>query len=1075
MNQKAYYMKPQTFRPLAQRRAQGEAGQSVVVAIIVLFLLLFLAGIFIAIVAGNIQNTRRATTTSAAGRFAEAGIRYLDEQLNNAPEGADWRPVPDCAFGVACAGVSQTDPDFLWLKPCTDTNNDGIQDDEPCGFTRVSLGSDVGGGPDRGPSVGGRALVRVTYAPNIGDPLSRYIRLESVGRVGQIVPEDPTTYTNSEAIGQRVELLAYKAISLNEYARNITNKDNKPVTATIGAPFPVRDRGTLRSIETVIRGPIRVNAGLNFHGINRIVLDPRYNESIEVAGPISLNGLPDATTSLTINDPTQVYIYVLNGAGAATPVVPQGLPNNAPSLFPSSSPLFTTLGPELASLVNGPAIALVRDNPRGNETVGLPQSVDPFGNTYQNLRTVGRQDPPVIDQATGANGITRYRALTRNSPPLDPAFTADNPVSDTLRARNLAGPYGWGQGMYIGNSSDVQTESETLFGGYSLRGDWLNPPENPGAAAVGKARWRGDYEYVPEGVIITLYPGYFTVEASAHDGANSRRRFYFRKPDGADAGGRLRDVRKILRYTRVNGEPVGFGTGVVNPAAKFEGYPADTWGPDRIPNTADDTPYYAGDFVIFAEGNIRIRGVVGGQDPESGAYFKRHLTVVSNATIYVDGNLLRDNISPADSSAAGRAVRGQSTIALLAKDYIAVNTTQFLTPQQELFLSETRSFEPPFPRILYNNPGNASQFAFRATFGPAQLDPANGFLLPPYLESGSGAITPGVFLRHSAASGGTADAVTNINLFVNQNNTGPNLLLFPAPYANLDPTSMSLNYGNDVVNTEGKAPAYLYNRFDLPLNSLYVPGGNTVPFGGVPPVPGQDNFMAINVDSTVTNPQTKVDYLVTRVGVAPLDIRIEALMYAQEGSFFIIPGPWFNPNPNDTFENFVSADPNRGGRRAGEVRLDQDPKSRVNPLYPFYKEPMDIRITFCGAINENLPAEIADQGAWLEKWGWIPNTYGSTGLNEVQGYPDQGGAIPTVHGPNGLIAKTVPGLPGAGGNGIVYEFDERALTPYAPAFSSLAGQPLRRNPYHPLQPLPFAPRLPVAPGLLYYGQNTVRP
>jgi hypothetical protein len=213
---------------------------------------------------------------------------------------------------------------------------------------------------------------------------------------------------------------------------------------------------------------------------------------------------------------------------------------------------------------------------------------------------------------------------------------------------------------------------------------------------------------------------------------------------------------------------------------------------------------------------------------------------------------------------------------------------------------------------------------------------------------------------------------------------------------------------------------------------------------------------------------------VTRIGVAPLDIRIEALMYAQEGSFFIIPGAWFNPNPNDTVENFLQK-----GFRPEEALSSELASStrqrRVDPFYPFFQQPMDIRITFCGSISENLTAEVADQGAWMQKWGWVPTFYGSTGLKDIinppNTYPSQGAAAFTVHGVSGVY----PGGNASGngkGTGITFEFDQREVMPYAPAYSSDAGKPLRPSPYNPTQPLPFAPRLPVAPGLLYYGQNT---
>jgi hypothetical protein len=150
-------------------------------------------------------------------------------------------------------------------------------------------------------------------------------------------------------------------------------------------------------------------------------------------------------------------------------------------------------------------------------------------------------------------------------------------------------------------------------------------------------------------------------------------------------------------------------------------------------------------------------------------------------------------------------------------------------------------------------------------------------------------------------------------------------------------------------------------------------------------------------------------YNLARFGVVPLDIRIEALIYAQEGSFFIIPGPWFNPNPNDTYTQFLV----KGNKRPGEPGSNNDPRF-VAPEFPFYGEPLDIRITMFGAITENLPAEIGDQGAWLQKWGWVPKFYGSTGLS---GTPTQGPSpVPTFHGSFYPTAAYNDGV----GNGINY-------------------------------------------------------
>jgi hypothetical protein len=44
----------------------------------------------------------------------------------------------------------------------------------------------------------------------------------------------------------------------------------------------------------------------------------------------------------------------------------------------------------------------------------------------------------------------------------------------------------------------------------------------------------------------------------------------------------------------------------------------------------------------------------------------------------------------------------------------------------------------------------------------------------------------------------------------------------------------------------------------------------------------------------------------------------------------------------------------------------------ASPEFPFYGEPLDIRITIEGAIAENFTAPLGDQTEWLRKWGWIP-------------------------------------------------------------------------------------------------------
>jgi hypothetical protein len=928
------------------RRRGGQAGQSLIVAVIVLFLLLFLGGIFVALVARNLFNAQRAGNVSSASGFAEAGLRYLDEQLTTSPEGADWRPVPDSLPAGApqppgYAPPDPGDPDYFWIKPYDDNPQSPTY--RQGGFTRVTFGGPT---PSQG-NVGGRALVRITYRPNLQDPTSKYLKLESIGRVGVINERDPTTYGNSEEAGLRRELVAYKAIGITDYVRSIWNKDNKPVTVALGAPFQVYDRDQQRPIVSEYAGPIRVNANLLWYGPNTVFLEPRRNDAVEVAGTIEHN-----TDSA---NPTRVTVTNQETNQAA-----DAAPSNATDA--GGVPLFDTL--------NG----LYRDGLAITDRNGA-------------VRSVARLAPPVIDAPTGTRGLTRYRALTRNSPPMSPRFL--DPNAPLTFNRNYAGIVGWGSGLYINNRSDLQSESSNLFGVYSLRGDWLQPNAPTGQNSY----WRGDFLYVPPAVTIELTPGYMRITKSPYDRREGR--FYsFREPNNSRIEGNT-----IIRYSGENEPDVD--RGVRN---KYRGYPA------KAPGTVSSD----GDYVIYAEGNIRIRGVVGGRDAEGDNYV-RHLTVVSNGTIYVDGNLLRDNFGPNDQG------RGESSIALLARDYVAVNTTQFLSPLNTAQWSSeetTGTGNGPF----YLGLDHGETFPFHVTLGPV-----NESNEPPDFAPES---PLSIFFRHASAADGT-DQRAVINLLINGPATAYNFAPFPGGGAATGPPNslfVPTTYADQVFN-------------------LDVPSINQAL--------GFDNLLTVAHDPSYG----EKEYRMSRVGVAPLDVRIEAFIYAQEGSFFIIPGPWFNPDPNDTFTSYFSQEtlPD-GSTRPRERRADPT----THPRFPFYREPMDIRLTIYGTVAENLPAQIGDQGAWLEKWGWVPARYGSTGLPISGSTVDE---VFTMHGPQGDLGGIPdPATNQRSGNGLRFQFNDRAILPYRPD-----GEAFRRDRYERI--LPIAPRLPVAQGLLYFGEG----
>lgn len=1002
--------------PLAFRR--GRAGQSLTVVIVVMFLLLFVAGLFIALVVNNLRDARDAARRSSSDKYAEAGLKYLDEQLVRSPDGADWRPVPDDLPGdqVATADpfdpvndIDPRDPDYDWLRE-SNPGRDGFDTaGNPLDFgpyTRVSFGGPT---PSAGNN-GGRALVRITYRPFdpsagvVDDPKAerKYLRLDSVGRVGSIDPADPTTYSNTEDKSLRRELTARKAIGLTDYLRFVTNKENRSVEATLGAPNLVVDAPAAatggrqpvapapREIVSVFDGPMRFNTALAFYGVNVLNLDARRNDALEVSGGIRLDRVPADTVAPTSTDPTRVYV---NTAGTG-----------APNLLPSGSASFDTFD------------GLVRDNPAGPDTRSLPSA------SNRNLRSVGVLAPPLIDETIGPNGLTRYRALTRNSEPLDPRhMTSADAASLASLGDDLPGQIGWGAGLYLSNRQDTQRESESLLGAYSLRSDWLNPGLSN--------NWRGDFKYVPPAVRITFHPRYLVIERSN----GTQGRFTFRDPAGRALSGNA----SLIRYSGPSDTPPTAGLPTSSNVSRYKGYPTER-------ATVNGVTVNRGDFVIYAEGNVEVRGTVGGRDPETGELYERHVTVVSNENIYIGGNLLRDNL---DGSVAGDApIQGRSSIALLARNYVTVNTTAFLSPEEGLVKAEEPGADAK-ALFLDAAPGT-SQFGFRLTAGG--IDSRNRSPWP--VLAGQPGYSPMLFLRHAADTlAGTA-----IRIGGDLGATGvPDMISFVVPGRSTGPGSTTLLVGGPVQDVGA------YTDDVIPLDTATLYPSRTTPLTTTSAV-GIDNLLRIYYDASA-GLENQADYRLTRFGIAPLDVRIEALVYAQERSFFVIPGPWFNPDPNDTYERYVMPDPQRAGSTgAATARLaragDTTGQRRIDPRFPFHGQPMDIRITFYGAISENLPAEVGDQGAWLEKWGWIPNYYGSTGLPVAPGYPATGTELPTVHG----RLSPFPQLAGPLGQGVglVFQYDPRWEAP---------GD-TRTDPYG--RQLPLAPRLPVAPGLMFAGEDT---
>jgi hypothetical protein len=340
---------------------------------------------------------------------------------------------------------------------------------------------------------------------------------------------------------------------------------------------------------------------------------------------------------------------------------------------------------------------------------------------------------------------------------------------------------------------------------------------------------------------------------------------------------------------------------------------------------------YPDNGILYTEGSVRVRGRVGAEGQG------RTLQVVSGGTIYIEGNLLKGDAT--------------SRLALLAKDYVTLNPTKLtaVIPGDDVQVeadqtgTDVRSFH-------YSVPQNGYIDLQMANSAPL---PTNGGLL--------------LSLQHSAGFEDSSSR-TDLALYVNglAQASRYDFAGFPPPYPPaattnqtvtpyqfffFPPSAQALWNQSNAQSIQGSSVNYERKAFYIPTSQLN-PRANDV------------NNFRIHVEPTSGGQP----YWLSRVVAVPyqqaLESRIEAVMYAQNGSWFVIPSPWFNEDPRDTRELFAKGDA-VSGRAAGERGPNTWPRTTED--YPFYHEPPNIKILVRGAISENMPVAATERVQWVKK------------------------------------------------------------------------------------------------------------
>ncbi len=525
-----------------------QRGQTIIIAMVVLGVLLILGFVFLGLVASNSKSAYNLGNRAAANDLSEAGIRYAHSNLVQSQLGADWRGTPTLLSQASNAPANTTlDPDAFYLRPAA---GNGLF------FPGTNLIDQ--GGPDglgyyfRVQYANGRSLVRVRYAPSDANIFSTspvgplrtpglardYIIIESIGREGLVNTSDPTTLNaptpvqfqgfggadqgllnDAVALMRKGEAVfpftqvnrAFASIGILETARFITNKYNVTRPADIGIPFELGvmynsitqgnpfEYSVQSQLPYPLGGPQNMyTPGTNLVAANNIVMggSAYSNANVTFHGTVSLNLNQYLGDQFDVAGAIKGDAANLNtgSAGAVVTVNEASINPNTGAWQQTPTGLTEAGGLDSSSPTFNSVTGIFRDGNAAPDQSGF-------------TRGVGAKGVPSMEVVDADTGENRYVLLTAGS--------------GTQTAVGNGGVLGFGSGVYINNPSDVQgAEDETgrATNGTeeSLQYDWLNPNNgNPNSA------WKG-YLYTPPGAVFHGLDDGFTIQltgatAAEHD------------------------------------------------------------------------------------------------------------------------------------------------------------------------------------------------------------------------------------------------------------------------------------------------------------------------------------------------------------------------------------------------------------------------------------------------------------------------------------------------------------------------------------------------------------------------------
>ena len=688
----------------SRRRTARRGGQALLLAVVIMLLAAVLSATFLAVLSGNLNQTARIGDKTRAIEASRAGIAFANAQLSGSAGGDLWRPID--ASPAPLPGDATYDLYYSQLDKIRGWANTTLPTD-PNYRDRVYAKF-----PDPNQPIGNapKFLVRVEELPT-DSTVTGYeaehageIKITSIG----LSDDDPNAFHKTIAYkeGRKTSPFARALRSVSNWdfrnktvpqgavaiiARNaqttdvtlqnvkgalpaapfnvvMSHKDADPtLSATYGAVVTAVDLTTPDAPKLTLSGvapttfvptdTLQLAAAIGTASTIDLInsgtagafpdqVQPNgilANGSTWLQGQIQLANLSKNGTKLYTSG-----ALAIDGATAQKPVLAGGdvgptvtTDTDSNKLVPSSNANFPgKISIEATAASNGVTpLDLIRDGwgRLNNKVLGLDYSLDTSTargtDPNPNRRERDVQPFTPVDIASKQN-LARYRKLTRDS----------------------------NQGIYIGNRDDVERVGNTPMTQSQLIEMWLSPPNGaedftrngtptqpspptvppaPPAPPVSLEQqhlrgWIGPDEFLARGALVELLQdaGGIPFIRLTMDARSDRN------PAGLDADKAVRD-----------------GNGNVRPGVYSENlaWPADG--------------------VLFAEGNLRVRGTVNlSAVPAAMAARYPSLTIVSQNNIYVEGSVGVD--APFDPAATVAVNNAKKKLMLLARRNVVVNPTR---------------------------------------------------------------------------------------------------------------------------------------------------------------------------------------------------------------------------------------------------------------------------------------------------------------------------------------------------------------------------------------------------------------